>query len=94
MDDWPQARAERVAQRLKAIVDWTGKSQSAFAESVGMSRQRLNDAIKGVVRLSLDNAIKICAVYHVSLDYIYVGNMDKLPYRFVRFLEDNDLSGI
>lgn len=77
--DLAEASREKVAARLRLLVAVEGVSMSAYAEAAGIPRTRLSNAINASNQsISVHDAIRICRRYHVTLDYIYIGNLDFL----------------
>lgn len=70
-----------IAERLKLIrlAVHGGMKQAAFARLVGIEPQALNNYETALRRISVDQAIKICAATGVSLDWIYRGITAGLP---------------
>ncbi|MGY4288852.1 transcriptional regulator with XRE-family HTH domain [Bradyrhizobium sp. LM2.7] len=70
-----------IAERLKLIrlAVHGGMKQAAFARLVGIEPQALNNYETALRRISVDQAVKICAATGVSLDWIYRGITAGLP---------------
>lgn len=79
MAKYPMADPEVIGKRIRFLADHTGKSYTAFAEHAGISPSRVGNALKGLNRIGLEDAISICRTYHVTLDWIYIGRRDFLP---------------
>jgi transcriptional regulator with XRE-family HTH domain len=87
-----QAISERsvsaIGQRLRAIraavsvLKGDGViSQTEFAESIGIGPSAYNQFETGARRITVDASIALRDKYQVTLDYIYLGDMDGLSYR-------------
>jgi transcriptional regulator with XRE-family HTH domain len=70
---------EAVAERLRLTREASGMKQAAFCRLVGVTPQAWNNYETGARRISLDQAIRICAVTGVTLDWIYRGLSANLP---------------
>ncbi|MGC2781121.1 MAG: helix-turn-helix transcriptional regulator [Bradyrhizobium sp.] len=68
-----------ISDRLRLIREAKGLNQATFARLVGIEPQAINNYETGLRRISVDQAIKICAATGVSLDYIYRGLTGHLP---------------
>ncbi|WP_083926454.1 helix-turn-helix domain-containing protein [Bradyrhizobium sp. WSM4349] len=70
-----------IAERLKLIRGSVhgGMTQAAFGRLVGIEPQAINNYETALRRISVDQAIKVCAATGVSLDYIYRGVTSQLP---------------
>lgn len=72
---------DAIGERLALLREVEGLSQAAFAERAGISYQAWNNWERGRARIGIDAAARLCAVYNVTLDYIYFGDPSALPYR-------------
>lgn len=68
-----------VAARLQLTREALKLSQAALCRLAGISPQTWNNAETGDNRISVDEAIKLCRVTGVTLDWIYRGNRTLLP---------------
>ncbi|MFB6460484.1 helix-turn-helix domain-containing protein [Bradyrhizobium tunisiense] len=70
-----------IAERLKMIraAVHGGMTQAAFGRLVGIEPQAINNYETALRRISIDQAVKVCAATGVSLDYIYRGVTSQLP---------------
>ncbi|WP_247460183.1 helix-turn-helix transcriptional regulator [Bradyrhizobium sp. 153] len=70
-----------IAERLILIRESVhgGMTQAAFGRLVGIEPQAVNNYEKLLRRISVDQAVKICAATGASLDYIYRGITAGLP---------------
>jgi transcriptional regulator with XRE-family HTH domain len=65
---------EAIASRLALTRRALGYSQGEFAAQAGMAANTYNQYETGTNRPSLDNALKLCHAYDLSLDWIYRGD--------------------
>jgi len=75
------ASIDEIARRLERTRTALDLSQSEFAEKAGIARNTYNQWEKGKGRPQLDGAIALCNTYHLTLDWIYFGEMNGLPYQ-------------
>ncbi|MCV6576292.1 MAG: helix-turn-helix domain-containing protein [Cohaesibacter sp.] len=68
-----------IALRLRAARAYFDMSQKEFAEAADVQQKSYNQWESGDFRASIQGAIKLRERYGISLDFIYVGNMDALP---------------
>lgn len=78
--------ADNVAIRLRWVRNHFGLSQTQFAASVDAKIKQYNHWEKGRQRLSLDGALRINAVYGISLDFLFLGRSDALPISMLKNL--------
>jgi len=57
---------------------FSGLSQRAWAEKHGFSITQYNNWEKGVRRIPVDDAERLCDLYGLTLDFIYRGRRDGL----------------
>lgn len=72
--DYPEI-AERVTRIRKAF---SGLNQKEWAEKHAFSQTQYNNWEKGTRRIPVDDAEKLCALYGLTLDFIYRGRRDGL----------------
>src|SRR5580704_13076891 len=72
---------EAIAHRLRATRETTGLTQSQFADRAGIARDIYNEWESAKDRPGLDEAMRLRAVYGVTLDWIYLGDGSRLPKR-------------
>lgn len=70
-----------------------GWSQAELSRRTGISRQSWNNAETGDERISVDNAIKLCRVTGVTLDWIYRGMRWILPTEVAREIARREQNG-
>lgn len=69
-----------IGRRLTAIrVAESSMSQKEWAEKHGFSPTQYNNWEKGVRRITVDEAERLCDLYGLKLDFIYRGNVSGLP---------------
>ncbi|WP_180966877.1 helix-turn-helix domain-containing protein [Cohaesibacter celericrescens] len=68
-----------IALRLRAARSYFDMPQKDFAEAANVQQKSYNQWESGDFRISIQGAIKLRERYGISLDFIYVGNMDALP---------------
>jgi DNA-binding XRE family transcriptional regulator len=85
---------DAIAERLKLTREALGLKQAAFARLVGLEPQAVNNYETGLRRISVDQAIKICAATGVSLDWIYRGLASGLPVNLATALQQRQRSGL
>jgi len=62
-----------IAVRLKLARKAWGMNQASWCRTIGIDQQAWNNYERGLRRISLDQAIKICQATGISLDWIYRG---------------------
>lgn len=70
-----------VARRLGLAREALGLDQQDFGVRAGLSQPQYNQFEKGKRLLTLQSALKLCAHYGLTLDYLYRGDPSGLPYR-------------
>lgn len=74
------ASPSQVARRLILTREALGLSQTEICRRTGIKTNTWNQWENKPQRLTLDNAIVICTVFGVTLDWIYRGRLETLPY--------------
>lgn len=69
-----------IAKRLIQIRKFTGLNQTRFAESIGVPTTNYNNWEKGRQRIPLDGAFLINRKWGTTLDFLYLGRLDTLPF--------------
>ncbi len=69
---------DKIGARLAIIRRMYGKSQKDFAMAAGMRPNRYSQYETGTKPLSIVAAIALCETYHLTLDYLYLGEMSGL----------------
>ena len=85
--DNPLSRAE-IGRRLSLARAVIGSGQADFAGKAGIAQNTYNQYERGKKRPSIDNALKLCKTYMLTLDWIYRDDPSGLPYRFADSLRD------
>jgi len=68
-----------VGHRLAALREgFSQMSQKAWAEKHGFNPTQYNNWERGVRRIPVDDAERLCSLYGVTLDFIYRGRRDGL----------------
>jgi len=76
-----------IAARLMALRKRTSDlDQKQWAEKHGFGITQYNNWEKGVRRIPVENAEKLCAVYGLTLDFIYRGRRDGLAENISKLL--------
>jgi DNA-binding XRE family transcriptional regulator len=65
--------AAAVGQRLRFLREAQGMRQSAWCRAVGITQQKWNSYERGVSRISLNQALKLCDLAGVTLDWLFRG---------------------
>ncbi len=73
------ASSEEVVKRLVLLRRALGYTQAFLAGLLDCAPQAWANYEGGDRRISVDMALKLCAVTGVSLDWVYRGNMSMLP---------------
>jgi DNA-binding XRE family transcriptional regulator len=68
-----------VGKRLLLTRHALRRKQREFAEQADVSHVSYNQWEKGAVYPPVDGAIKLCKSHKITLDWIYMGQMDCLP---------------
>lgn len=77
MSDEPQFLD--IGQRLEAIrVGFSDLNQRDWAEKHSFGVSTYNNWVKGIRRIPVENAEKLCDLYGVDLDFVYRGKRDGL----------------
>lgn len=70
---------EDIAARLKMARAVEGVDQKTFAAEAGLNLSQYKNWETGAYRISLDGALMLRERYGITLEYIYVGDVDSLP---------------
>ena len=79
-EEWEGTGKQAIGRRLELTRQVVGLQQNEFCERAGIATNAYNQYERGKKRPSLDNAIKLCLTYALTLDWIYLGNDDALRY--------------
>ena len=77
-----------IGKRLALARTVVGTNQEDFAGKAGIAQNTYNQYERGKKRPSIDNAMKLCDTYLLTLDWIYMGDPSGLPYRLADSLRD------
>jgi transcriptional regulator with XRE-family HTH domain len=69
-----------IALRLRATREAVGMSQIELCRHVGIQPNAYNQWEKGHGRPSLEHAFKLVNALGITLDWIYLGNLDGVPH--------------
>lgn len=76
-----------VGERLRSIREgFSDLNQKAWAEKHGFNITQYNNWERGVRRIPVDDAERLCSLYGVSLDFVYRGRRDGLSERSSKVL--------
>jgi transcriptional regulator with XRE-family HTH domain len=65
---------EQIGERLRAVrVGCSGITQRDFAQQHGFNVTQYNNWERGIRRIPVDDAEKLCVAYGLTLDFIYLG---------------------
>ncbi|QIB69052.1 helix-turn-helix transcriptional regulator [Aminipila butyrica] len=67
-----------MAERLQALRKKANYSQEQVSDMLGISRQAISKWESGQGKPEIDNIIKLVEIYHVSADYILLGQEDTI----------------
>jgi DNA-binding XRE family transcriptional regulator len=70
---------QTIARRLVRTREALGFTQSQFCEQIGVEKNVYNPFEKGKRRITIEVAMKIRARFGISLDWIYCGEVNRLP---------------
>lgn len=80
MSDTDAPQFQAIGRRLAAIRQAeSSMNQREWAEKHGFGITQYNNWEKGVRRISMDEAERLCELYGLSLDFIYRGRLNGLP---------------
>jgi transcriptional regulator with XRE-family HTH domain len=78
---------ELLAERLRLTRQSMKLKQADWCRFVGIGPQAWNNYERGINRISIDQAIKVCVATGVSLDWIYRGQLTGLPIELATALQ-------
>ena len=84
----PDPRFVPIAQRLLAARTTTGLEQTDYARGAKIAQNTYNQYEQAVRRPSLDNAIKLCRAYNLTLDWIYLDDPSGLSAKLWAAIRD------
>lgn len=80
MVDTPESQAKAISRRLRELRQALGYTQATMARIAGIGTTTWNNYEKGLRRISLDEALKVCSATGATLDWIYRGEgIGQLP---------------
>ncbi len=77
-----------IGRRLRRTREAMKLNQAMFCRLVGIQQQAWNNYERGLRRISLDQALRVCKVTGVSLDWIYRGIAAGLPVNIINGLQE------
>lgn len=75
-----------IAERLIATREALGYDQSEYADIAKIARNTYNQYERAKGRPQLDEALKLCETFNLTLDWIYRGDPSGLPMRIATVL--------
>jgi DNA-binding XRE family transcriptional regulator len=75
----PRSR-EATARRMRLLRQYSGKTQSEMGVSVGLNKKAWNNYERARSRPPVDVAFKLIDEYQVTFDWIYQGDISRVPY--------------
>lgn len=79
--------SQKIAMRLRVLRKMRGKLQREVCEEIGMTTSTYNNFEKGHTRPNIENGALLAAYYGVTLDYLYFGKLDGIPFAHAREIE-------
>lgn len=77
--DMTDQQFHAIGERLQAIrTAFSDLSQKAWAEKHGFNQTQYNNWEKGTRRIPLEQAERLCSLYGLTLDFLYLGRRDGL----------------
>jgi transcriptional regulator with XRE-family HTH domain len=86
-NDVKNTQLSAVAARLRMTREAFGLEQGEFADRAGIARNAYNQYEQAKRLPRLDQATLLCEVYGLTLDWIFRGEMDGLPFNVVKTLQ-------
>jgi transcriptional regulator with XRE-family HTH domain len=77
-----------IGERLRLLRLALGLSQSEIARRIGAKPSQWNNYEKPLVRIRIDEAIKLSQTFGVPLDWVYQGDARMMPYELKRRIDD------
>jgi transcriptional regulator with XRE-family HTH domain len=79
---------EACALRLRWTREAMELSQAEMARRAGIAAATWNNAETGDNKLGLENALKLCQTYRLTLDWLYRGIINDLPAALAKGIEE------
>ena len=79
-----------IGNRIVAFRRHLNMSATKFAKEHGFSKSQLGNWEAGSRRISIDAAMRLCDLYGLTLDYIYIGRLSSLPHSLAVLLSDKE----
>lgn len=87
--DFPPTSPEAISRRLYLTRHALGvMEQGEFAKVAKLAKSTYNNYEKGLRIPDLDFAVRLCDAYELTLDWIYRGQLDGLPYRLASKIKE------
>jgi transcriptional regulator with XRE-family HTH domain len=80
MEQWEGVSKAAIGRRLALTREVLDLQQNEFCEKAKIAPNAYNQYERGKKRPSIENAIRLCQTYALTLDWIYLGNDDALRY--------------
>jgi len=71
----PMTETEKVSDRLRRTREAFNLNQAQWSRLVGIEPQAWSNYEQGIRRISIDQALKVCAATGITTDWIYRGLM-------------------
>ena len=78
--NWDGTGMDAIGRRLALTRHMLGLQQNEFCDRAKIAANTYNQYEKGRKRPSISNAIKLCEAYHLTLDWIFLGDPSGLRY--------------
>ncbi|MBA2126697.1 hypothetical protein DLM45_10785 [Hyphomicrobium methylovorum] len=78
--NWDGTGLDAIGRRLALTRQVLGLQQNEFCERAKIAANTYNQYEKGKKRPSVENAIRLCEAYHLTLDWIFRGDPSGLRY--------------
>lgn len=75
-----EAHPTKVAPRLQLLRGLRNLKQTELCDLLDIQKNTYNHYERGQNRPDVSNALKLCAFYGVTLDYLFSGNIAGLPH--------------
>ena len=76
-----------IGERLRVTREAEGLQQNEYAERAGLAVNTYNQYEQGKTRPKIENAVKLCETYKLTLDWIYRGDPSGLRYNLAEAIK-------
>lgn len=76
-----------IGERLRVTREAEGLLQNEFADRAGLAYNTYNQYEQGWTRPKIENAIRLCETYKLTLDWIYRGDPSGLRYKLAEAIK-------